>query len=72
MLVVYLKELGMDKFIGIAWLIAAVTSWISFGVASWTLADDFETGTLVLTILWFLMSIFLFLIGLRLRRPPSS
>jgi hypothetical protein len=59
----------MEKYIGIAWLIATVISWLSFGVASWFLADDFETGTLILTILWFLMSIFLFLIGLRLRKP---
>lgn len=61
----------MEKYISVAWLIATVTAWISFSVASWFLADDFETGTLILTILWFLMSIFLFLIGLRLRKPSS-
>lgn len=61
----------MEKYINIAWLIATVTSWISFSVASWFLADDFEPGTLILTILWFLMSIFLFLIGLRLRKPSA-
>jgi hypothetical protein len=61
----------MEKYLGIAWLIATVISWISFGVASWFLADDFEPGTLVLAILWFLMSVILFLIGLRLRKPPS-
>lgn len=61
----------MEKYLGIAWLIATVMSWISFGVASWFLADDFETGTLIITILWFLMSVILFMIGLRLRKPPS-
>ncbi|HEU0297696.1 MAG TPA: hypothetical protein VFR47_33445 [Anaerolineales bacterium] len=61
----------MEKYLGIAWLIATVVSWISFGVASWFLADGFEAGTLVLTILWFLMSVILFLIGLRLRKSPS-
>ena len=58
----------MEKYMGIAWLIATVISWISFGVASWFLADDFETGTLALAILWFLMSLVLFYIGLRLRK----
>ena len=62
------RIITMEKYIGIAWLIATVISWISFGVASWFLADDFEAGTLVLTILWFLMSLFLFYIGLRLRK----
>ena len=60
----------MERYIGIAWLIATVVSWISFGVASWSLADDFEPGTLVLTILWFLKSLILFYIGLRLRKSP--
>lgn len=58
----------MEKYIGIAWLVATIVSWISFGVASWILADDFEIGTLVLTILWFVMSLVLFFIGLRLRK----
>lgn len=59
----------MERYIGFAWLIATVISWISFSVASWFLADDFETGTLVIAILWFLMSLVLFYIGLRLRKP---
>ena len=58
----------MEKYKGIAWLVATVMSWISIGVASWFLADDFDTGTLVLAILWFLMSVVLFYIGLRLRK----
>lgn len=58
----------MEKYPGIAWLIATVISWISFGVASWFPADGFEAGTLVLEVLWFLMSIFLFWMGLRLRK----
>ena len=61
----------MDKYINVAWLIATVTSWISFGFASWQLAEDLELSMLILTILWFVMSIFLFLIGLRLRKPSS-
>ena len=61
----------MEKYLGIAWLIATVLSWISFGVASWFLADDFEIGTLVLAVLWFAMSLFLFWIGLKLRKPSA-
>ena len=61
----------MDKFLGFAWLVATVTSWISFGVASWELADRLETGTLILTVLWFLMSVILFWIGLQLRKSSS-
>ena len=58
----------MERYIGIAWLVAKIISWVSFGVASWFLADDFEAGMLVLTILWFLMSLILFYYGLRLRK----
>lgn len=58
----------MEKYPGIASLIATVISWLSFGVASWFLADDFEIGTLVLTTLWFVMSPVLFLVGFRFRR----
>ena len=61
----------MEKFLGFAWLVATITSWISFGVASWFLADRFEIGTLILTILWFLMSVILFFIGLRLYKPSA-
>ena len=61
----------MDKYLGIGWLIVTVISWISFGVASWFLADDFEIGMLALAILWFLMSVILFLIGMRLRKPSA-
>ena len=61
----------MEKYIGFAWLVLTITSWISFGFASWNLADDFNAGTLVLTILWFLMSVILFWIGLRLRKSTS-
>lgn len=61
---------NLEKYLGIAWLVAMVISWISFGVASWFLADDFETGTLVLALLWFLMSVILFWVGLRLRKSP--
>jgi hypothetical protein len=58
----------MQKYMDIAWLIATMISWISFSTASWFLADDFDTGTLVVAILWFLMSVVLFHIGLRLRK----
>jgi len=57
----------MEKYLRFAWLFATLISWVSFSVASWFMADDFETGTLVLTILWFLMSVFLFVVGLRMR-----
>ena len=61
----------MNKFLGFAWLIATVTSWISFGVASWEWADNPDSAMLTLTILWFAMSLVLFLIGLRLNKPSS-
>ena len=61
----------MNKFLGFAWFIATVTSWISFGFASWELAERFETSTLILTILWFLMSVILFWVGLQLRKSSS-
>ena len=60
----------MGKYLGIAWLVATIISWVSFGVASWFWADDFgNIGMLVLTLLWFVISLSLFLIGLRLRKP---
>ena len=62
----------MEKYLGLAWFIATVVSWISFGIASWFWADDLSNvGMLVLTILWFVISLALFMIGLRLRRPSS-
>jgi hypothetical protein len=66
----------MDKFLSFVWFIATTTSWISFGVASWEWADSYnggiyDSGMLVLMILWFVMSLVLFLVGLRLRRPTS-
>ena len=61
----------MDKFLSFAWLVATITSWISFGFASWELADSFETSTLLLTVLWFLMSVILFWVGLQLRKSSS-
>lgn len=66
----------MEKLIHFFWFIATVTSWISFGVASWEWADSYsggihDNGMLVLMILWFVMSIVLFLVGLRLRKASS-
>ena len=61
----------MDKYLKMAWFIATVTSWISFGVASWEWANHFDRGMLILMILWFAISIILFMIGLRFRKPSS-
>ena len=66
----------MDKLISFAWFIATVTSWISFVVASWEWADSYrgglyDSGMLFLMILWFVMSLVLFFIGLQLRRRSS-
>lgn len=65
----------MDKLISFFWFIATITSWISFGVASWGWADSYagrdDNEMLVLTILGFVMSLVLFLIGLRLRKSSS-
>ena len=62
----------MEKLLGIAWLFATLISWISFSVASWFWADDISnSGMFVLTILWFVISFILFLVGLRYRKPSS-
>ena len=62
----------MEKLLGIAWLFATLVSWISFSVASWFWADDISnSGMFVLTILWFVISFILFLVGLRYRKPSS-
>jgi hypothetical protein len=62
----------MEKYVGLAWMIATVISWLSFGVASWFWADDFNNvGMVVLLILWYVISLLLFLIGLRFRNPSS-
>jgi len=66
----------MDKLIGFFWFIATVTSWISFGFASWEWAESYhvgiyDSGMLVLMVLWFVMSLVLFLVGLRLRTSSS-
>ena len=66
----------MDKLISFFWFIATVTSWVSFGFASWQWAESydgtvFNNAMLVLMILWFVLSHVLFLIGLRLRKPSS-
>lgn len=62
----------MDKYLSFAWFIATVTSWISFSVASWFWADDVNNiGMLVLTILWFVISLVLFIVGLQFRKSSS-
>ena len=62
----------MEKYLHFAWFIATVTSWISFGVASWNWADNVrDSGMVVLTILWFVISLVLFLVGMRFRKPLS-
>ena len=66
----------MDKLIGFFWFIATVTSWISFGFASWKWAESYQggiydSGMFVLMVLWFVISLVLFLVGLRLRKTSS-
>jgi hypothetical protein len=62
----------MEKYLGVVWLFATVISWISFGVASRFWADDVNNiGMLVFTILWFVISLVLFVIGLRFRKSSS-
>ncbi len=58
----------MENYLSIAWLVATITSWLSFGFASWELADGYDPGMLALTVLWFVISLGLFLIGLRYRK----
>ena len=58
----------MEKYLRVAWLVATLTSWISFGFASWEWADDFDSGMLVLTLLWFTLSLVLFLVGPRFHK----
>jgi hypothetical protein len=66
----------VDKLVSFFWFIAAVRSWVSFGVASWEWADSYhdgiyDTGMLFLMLFWFVMSLVLFLVGLRLRKPSA-
>lgn len=59
----------MENYLGIAWLIATVIAWLSFGEASWFRVDDFDQpGLLALTVLWFVISLALFRVGVRLRK----
>ena len=57
----------MNKYIGITWLVVTLISWVNFAVASWFWADDMEPGLLVLVVLWFVISLILFLTGWQLR-----
>ncbi|HSL27948.1 MAG TPA: hypothetical protein VK900_02010 [Anaerolineales bacterium] len=61
----------MNKYLQIVWLIATVTSWLSFGFASWQWADGFNRGMFVLTLLWFIISLVLFMIGFWFRKSSS-
>lgn len=62
----------MEKYLNFAWFIAIVTSWISFGFASWQWAENmFDSGRLALVVLWFVMSVILFAVGLRFRKSSS-
>jgi len=58
----------MERHLGPAWLIVTVISWLSFGVASWFWVDEIgNSRMLLLTILWFVISLLLFIAGLRYR-----
>ena len=61
----------MDTYFKFTWFIATITSWISFGFASWKWADSFDRGMFTLMILWFVMSLILLAVGLRLRKSSS-
>ena len=67
-----MRESAMDKLFRFFWFIAMVTSWVSFGYASWEWAGSYRNGLydggmLVLMILWFLMSWSSFRSSARLR-----
>ena len=61
----------MNTLLRIAWFIATITSWLSFGFASWEWANSFDRGMLMLMVLWFVMSLILFAVGLRFRKSSS-
>lgn len=61
----------MDNYLKFVWAIAAITSWLSFGFASWEWAHHFDRGRLMLMVLWFVMSLILFAVGLRFRKSSS-
>ena len=61
----------MDKYLKLVWFIVTITSWISFGFASWEWADSFDRGMFTLMILWFVISVILLVAGLRLRKSSS-
>jgi hypothetical protein len=55
----------MEKYLRFAWLIATITAWLS----SWNWAEDVDNpGMQALTILWFVISLVLFLVGMRFRK----
>jgi hypothetical protein len=58
----------MDNYYKFAWFIVTITSWFSFGFASWEWAASFDRGMFMLMILWFVMSLILLAVGLRLRK----
>jgi hypothetical protein len=64
-------ELFMDKYFRFVWVIATITAWFSFGFASWQWANQLERGMLMLMILWFVLSLILFAVGLRFRKSSS-
>jgi hypothetical protein len=63
-----MSEATVDKYFRFAWFIAIITSWISFGFASWQWADSFDRGMLTLMIIWFVLSLVLFAVGLLFRK----
>ena len=61
----------MDNYLKLVWAIVTLTSWFSFGFASWEWAQHFDRGNLTLMILWFVMSLILFAVGHRFRKSSS-
>lgn len=61
----------MDNYLKFVWVMATITSWFSFGFASWEWAHDFDRGMLTLMVLWFVLSLILFMVGWRFRKSSS-
>ena len=59
----------MEKYLRFAWLIATITAWLSFGAASWNWAENLDNpGMRTLTILWLVISLVMFLVGMHFRK----
>ena len=65
-----MRKDDMEKYPGPAWLIITVISWLTFGASAWFWAENFgDARMLILVLVWFVTSLALVAVGMRLRKP---